>query len=137
MQIPVASTITLIMELFIGALIFFIIQQGYVKNVFSKRLAFFAIGYEIIFNVGYMVYRTIGAPSVSNLSPALKITAALHGVLSLVMLFVIIAFFVRANREYGERVNSFVFHKIQTWLFMFFWSLSLLSGIFLYLKVYF
>jgi predicted membrane protein len=136
MQIPVASTITLVMELFIGSLIFSIIYDGYVKNIFSKNLAIFAIGYEIVFNVGYMIYRTI-FPSTSQLTVALKIVAASHGVLSLIMLFVIVGFFLRAKKEYSQNINSFAVHKFQTILFSVFWMASLISGIFLYVRVNF
>jgi hypothetical protein len=137
MYIPVASTITLVMELIIAAIIFHIIYNGYVKNIFSKKVTFFAIAYETIFNVGYMIYRTVAAPSTSNLSVALKIVAALHGILSLIILIAVFFFFLRANKEYVKNVNSFKVHHIQTKLFLFSWIVSLLSGIFLYLKINF
>jgi hypothetical protein len=125
------------MELIIGFLIFFLIYQGYVKNSFSKKLATFAISYEVVFNVGYMIYRSTVAPSTSGLSTAMKGVAASHGILSLIMLFVIIGFFLRAKKEYAQNMNSFLEHRLQTLLFCLFWSASLLSGIFLYVKVYF
>lgn len=137
MQIPIASTITLIMELIIGCLIFHIVYSGYIKNVFSKKLAFFAVAYEIVFNVGYMLYRTFAHPTVSGLSGAMKLVGAVHGILSLIMLFVVVGFFVRAGKEYGKNINYFAKHKIKTWLFLIFWTISLLSGIFLYVKVYY
>ncbi|MEI7891140.1 MAG: hypothetical protein WCI36_04205 [bacterium] len=137
MQIPIASTVTLVMELFIATLIFYIVYGGYAKNVFSKKLTFFAIAYETVFNVGYMIYRTVAAPSTVNLGSGLKIVAAMHGMLSLVMLVVVILFFLRATREYAKGINSFRVHHIQAKVFLVCWIVSLLSGIFLYLKVYF
>lgn len=137
MHAPLASTITLIMELIIGFLIFFIIFQGWKHNRFSKKLTFFAIGYEIIFNVGYMIYRSVSVSSTTHLSSAMKIFAMMHGILSLVMLFVVVAFFLRATREYGNNINSFVIHRSQTMFFLFFWLISLLSGVYIYVTLYF
>ena len=136
MHAPFVSTITLIMELFIGFLIFLIIFQGWKNNCFSKKLTFFTIGYEIIFNVGYMIYRSISVPSTAHLSSAMKIFAMMHGILSIIMLFVVVAFFLRAMREYGENINSFVMHRSQTILFLFFWLVSLLSGVYIYVTLY-
>lgn len=137
MHVPIASTITLLMELFIAMIIFYIVYNGYFKNVFSKKMTFFAIAYETVFNVGYMVYRTFAAPSISNLNASWKIVAMLHGILSLIILVAVIAFFLRASMEYAKNVNSFKEHHFQTKLFLFSWIVSLLSGIALYLKVYF
>ena len=133
----VVSTITLIMELIIGSLIFWIIYRGYTKNDFSKKIVSFAIFYEAIFNVGYMIYRTVAAPSTSYLSDMMKKIAMMHGIMSLIMLVWIVIFFLRAYKEYGRGINSFFVHKIQTFLFILFWSISLLSGIFLYINIYF
>ncbi|NTW22449.1 hypothetical protein HGA34_02795 [Candidatus Falkowbacteria bacterium] len=136
MQIPIASTITLIMELIIGFLIYFIVFQGYKNNKFSSKLAFFAISYEIVFNVGYMVYRTVVKPSTAQLGGALKGVAAAHGILSLIMLIAVVALFLKASKEYAKNTNYFAAHRMQTCLFVLLWSISLLSGIFLYAKVY-
>ena len=137
MYIPLASTITLVMEVFIGFLIFYIIIQGYKNNHFSQKITFFAIGYEVIFNVGYMIYRTIAEPSATHLNNALKIFAMMHGILSLIMLIAVIMFFMRASREYSQKINSFFAHKFQTIIFCILWTISLVSGIFLYIKIYF
>ncbi len=133
----VVSTITLIMELIIGTLIFWIIYRGYTKSDFSKNITFFAIFYEVIFNVGYMIYRSVAVPSVIHLSDMMKKIAMTHGILSLVMLVCVVIYFLRAYKEYGQGINSFFIHKIQTLLFILFWSISLLSGIFLYINIYF
>ena len=137
MRVPTISVITLGMEIIIGCLIFSIVYFGYFKNIFSKNLSLFVVGYEIIFNVGYMIYRTILPKTNLILSPLMKIVAAFHGALSLVMLFVVVFVFLRANREYTNNINSFALHKNQTRLFVIFWLVSLLSGMFLFLGVYF
>jgi hypothetical protein len=137
MQIPLASNITLVMEIIIASIIFFLVFKGYKENIFFKKLAYFAVGYEIVFNVGYMIYRSVSIPSASNLSTGMRAVAAAHGILSLLMLFAVVFFFLRAAKEYAKGLNSFVFHKVQTFLFLAFWVISLLSGIFLYVKTYF
>ena len=137
MQIPLVSTITLIAELVIGFLIFYVVYRGYSKNSYPRKTAIFALAYEVVFKVGYMVYRTVGQPVASGFSPAMKIVAAIHGLLSLVMLIAVIMIFWRAGKEYAKQVNSFLVHKLQTFIFVSFWAISLLSGIFLYIKAYF
>jgi len=131
MPIPIASTITLIMELIIASIIFFIIFKGFAKNIFLKKLSYFAIGYEIIFNVSYMLYRTIASQPSTQLSNSLKIFAALHGSLSLIILVAVIWLFLKAGKAYAKNINYFKVHKIQTFLFILCWVISILSGIFL------
>lgn len=132
----VSSTITLTMELVIGGIILFIIFQGWRRNYFYKKLAFFAIGYEIFFNVGYMIYRVAAAPSIVNLEKITKTVGMMHGILSLVLLLVVIAFLLRAGREYVKGINSFAKHNVQTTIFIISWMVSLLSGIYLYVQMY-
>lgn len=88
MQIPMTSTAVLVVELLVAILIGAIISQGYVRNNFLQKTALFAILYEIVLNVGYMVYRFvgIGASKASKLSAGMKIVGTYYGFLSLVML---------------------------------------------------
>jgi hypothetical protein len=137
MPAPIASTITLIMELFIASLIFYIVYKSYVKNIFSEKLAMLAIGYEVIFNVGYMLYRTLAHKETYVLSSQMKLIAALHGILSLLMLLAVIVIFLMARKNYRQGRNYFLENKIITIAFVFFWIVSLVSGLFLYLRVYF
>ena len=131
------STLTLVMEIIVAALIFFIIFNGSVRNIFFKKLSYFVIGYEIVFNVGYMLFRTLASQPNMHLSSLLKIVAALHGALSLLMLLAVIILFIKADKEYSKRVNYFAVHSSQTFIFIGFWVISILSGVFLYIKAYF
>ena len=137
MHAPLASTITLIMELFVASLIFFVVYFGYARNIFAKKLALFAMVYEIFFNVGYMLYRSLVHSKTYVLNPALKIVAMLHGVLSLAMLGAVVIFFMLAWKNYAKGIDYFLAHRMATIIFIFFWVVSLVSGLFLYLEVYF
>ena len=131
------STLTLAMEILIGVVIFYVIYRGYKENNFPEKLAMFAVAYEIVFNVGYMVYRAVWKPQIFGLTQALKITAALHGILSLIMLIAVVVFFLLARKNYRKDINYFRKYKITTFLFISFWLISLFSGGYLYFKIYF
>lgn len=137
MNPPLFSTITLVMELFVITLIFWIVYRGYAKNRFIPNLALFAVVYEILFNVGYMLYRTLAHPAQYALTPFLKTLAASHGILSLVMMHALMLFFFKAARGYRQGVNYFAAWPKMTLLFLALWCLSLLSGLLLYIRVYF
>lgn len=136
MDIPLVSTLTLLAEFVVAACIFSVIYSGYRVNIFMKRLAMWTIAYEIVFNVGYMVYRSIAHPKSYTLSPLLKTVAALHGALSLAMLVAVVVFFLKASKAYGAGENYFKKQKIATGAFVFCWLVSIASGILLYLKAY-
>jgi hypothetical protein len=52
------------------------------------------------------------------------------------MLLSLIVFFILAIRNYRRNVNYFLVHKRATFVFLFFWSLSVVSGVVLYFVEY-
>ena len=136
MQAPIQSTITLIVEIVIAVIIFFIIYRAYVQNVFMRRLAFFAIAYETIFNIGYMVFRSMH-PSSGILTTSMKMVGAMHGILSLVIFIAVIVIFLKANKANKMGENYFKKHFVVTFLFILGWIISLLSGSWLYWASYY
>ena len=136
MHIPLISTLTLLAEVIVASLIFFVVYTGYAHNNFQKKTTEWTIGYEIIVNVGYMLYRSIAHPQSYALSSLLKVVAMAHGILSLAMLIWVVVFFLKARRGYASGENYFKKHRIVTMAFTACWLASIFSGIFLYLKVY-
>lgn len=87
-----------------------------------------------------MLYRMVSVPSTAHLSLTLKIVAALHGILSLIMLIAVVVFFLRAAKGYAQKINYFVVHKVKTFFVCLFLDyiaivryLSLFQGLFLVL----
>lgn len=134
MNAPLLSTISLITELLITVSIFYIFYKGYFQGKFLTKLAIVTILYELIFNISYMASRT---PHVtSNQTSATTPFAIFHGVLSLTMFVCLIIFLIVAWSNYTKNENFFKNHTVITLLFLFFWSVSVTSGIMFYIMKY-
>lgn len=136
MGIPVWSALTLATELCVTAGVLYIIWTAYRKGVFLRWLAFFMLGYELIFNVSYMASREVNAATAPALDPYLTALAIVHGIFSLVMFMALIVFFIVTWRAYGKGGNFFKAHHFLTMLFVSAWTLSVLSGILLFVQLY-
>lgn len=137
MHAPLFSTLTLFTELVISAIIYFVIFQGYKNNKFYKKLAGFALLYETLFNISYMVTRVPAHAKAARAEPAYVIgLAIIHGTLSLLMFILLIVFFIVAWRKYKKEINFFKDHKFITFTFLFFWTFSIVSGILFYTLEY-
>jgi hypothetical protein len=137
MHAPIASTITLIAELFISAIVYFTLYSGYKKGKFPTFLAGFALLYESVFNITYMVSRVGSQTKAAHAEPVLVILLAIiHGTLSLLMFLALIVFFIFAWMKYRKGENYFQSHKILTFIFTFFWTFSILSGVLFYFIEY-
>lgn len=134
---PLLSTITLIAELFIFGAISYIFYKGYEGRLFPFGLAYFAIAYEVVFNISYMVYRSVGLKQVSALSENLRELGMVHGILSLIVFIALVIFLSLAIKNYEKGINYFKVHSSLTFLLLAFWVISLSSGILLYIKTYF
>lgn len=137
MHAPISSTITLLAELVISTIVYFTLYSGYKRNKFPTLLAGFALLYEAIFNITYMVSRVPSQTHAAHVeSPFIIALAIVHGILSLLMFIALIVFFIFAWTRYRKGVNYFQDHKILTWVFLFFWTFSIVSGVFFYLVEY-
>src|SRR5690349_8813743 len=109
---PLYSTITLFAELIISTIIYYTLYQGYKHNKFPTKLAAFALIYELVFNISYMISRV--SPQIKSThveSPFLIGLAIVHGILSLIMFITLIIFFILAWKNYAKGVNYFVKYK--------------------------
>lgn len=136
MHAPLYSALTLGAEIVVSSIIFYSLYQGYKHNKFPTALAAFAIIYEILFNISYMVSRVPN--HIEKIEPPFHIALAIfHGTISLVMFLSLIIFFIFAWKNYRRGINFFSKHKVLTMTFLFFWSASVLSGILFYFVEYF
>ncbi len=137
MQAPLFSTITLIAEIIISLIIYYTFYRSYKFNKFPKYLVAFALLYETIFNISYMVSR-VGQDETKLLPPVVIAFAAIHGILSLIMFIALIVYMILAYfRGYRKQVNYFMQHKKVTITFLVFWTFSILSGITFYFLTYY
>ncbi len=136
MHAPLYSTFALLAELLVSLAIFYTFFQGYRRNKLPEKVAIGALVYEILFDISYMVYRLPARESGANKS-LLTGLGIFHGTLSLLMLLSLIAFFMLAIKNYRRNVNYFLIHKHPMIVFLFFWSLSVISGAVLYFVEYF
>jgi uncharacterized membrane protein YozB (DUF420 family) len=137
MEPSVISGVILVSEIAVATAIFYVIYHGFKYNRFFSKLILAAVTYEILINVGYMIYRTIRKTAIAEHGSFYTGFAIFHGILSLVMLIFLIVFIWLAARAYGKGINFFKdnFH----WTFVFFagWTLSLLTGVLVYFWTYF
>jgi hypothetical protein len=137
MHPPLISTMTLVAELFIFGSISYVFYKGYEGRIFPFGLAYFAIAYEVVFNIGYMAYRSVGLKQTSALSEKLRRLGMAHGILSLIVFIALVIFLALAIKNYKKGMNYFKVHSSLTFLLLAFWVISLSSGILLYIKAYF
>ena len=137
MNIPILSIVTLLTELVITALVYFIIWKAYRTGVFMRALAFAILGYELLFNISYMLSRELGAEGSSAVYNPYETTLAIfHGTFSLLMFVMLIVFFLMATRAYRRGENYFLIHPRLTWSFLIAWSISILSGVVFFASLY-
>lgn len=137
MHAPLYSTITLVAELIISACIYYTLYRGYRHNKFPAKIAAFALIYESVFNISYMVSRVSSQANAARVeSPLLIGLAIVHGTLSLLMFLALIVFFIFAWTRYRKGINYFQSHKILTTIFIFFWTFSIISGVLFYFVEY-
>ncbi len=134
---PLFSTITLFTELIVSAAVYYTLYQGYKKNKFPKKIAIPALIYESIFNISYMSMRVPTHAKAANAEPIyLILLAIIHGILSLIMFLSLFVFFIIAWKKYSNSINFFFEHKTLTWLFIVFWTFSIVSGVLFYFISY-
>ena len=135
MHAPLYSTVALLAEILVSVAVLFVFYQGYKRNRLLEKIAIGTLIYETIFDISYMVYRSSESKSHTH-SALVTGLGVLHGTLSLAMFLGLIAFFVLAIKNYRRGVNYFFVHKRLTSAFLFFWMLSVVSGVLLYFIEY-
>jgi len=137
MTIPIYSTVALFTECIMLIVILYIFYNGYKYNRFNYKLVAIALSYEIIFNISYMLYRTVSAPESKSVHSAIVIGfAILHGILSLVMFILLIVFLLLAWKNYKKKINYFKKHSVLSLIFIIFWLIAVISGIIIYAVYY-
>lgn len=135
MHAPVYSSIALIAEILVSAAVYYVFFQGYKRNRLPEKVAIGAVIYEVLFDISYMIYRLPARETGARKSLVTGL-GVFHGTLSLLMFAGLIAFVVLAVKNYRRNVNYFLAHKRATFVFLFCWALSVVSGVVLYFLEY-
>ncbi len=138
MDVPNFSIFSAISEVFVTIGVLY----GIIATLRGKRLPKAMLGVVLIFelciNVVYMATRASHADKSAELSAAMKAFFAGHGVLSLLMFLVIaVVFLLALADESNGRENWFRRHRSASYVLIFFWMVSVLSGEAIFLLRYF
>ncbi len=139
MTAPFFSIFALVAELCVTTLIFYIIWTAISEVRFKRKLAFGVLAYEVIFNISYMVLKSIGEDGTSTVSMKSGGDIALaifHGTFSLLMFVALVLFFLVADRHYAKGENFFVHHHRLTSVFLYAWGISVFSGAIFFIRLY-
>ncbi len=136
MHIPAWSIFTLCTELIITASVYTIIWKSYRSGIFPTSFATLVLGYEVLFNVSYMLSRELSSSSAAVYSPYETGLAIFHGIFSLIMFITLVTFFLAAMRAYQRGENYFRLHPRLTIAFVIAWGVSIFSGVALFVNLY-
>jgi uncharacterized membrane protein YozB (DUF420 family) len=129
MEIPFFSMFSAISECFVTAVVIYAV----VANTFGKPLMWKPLGFVLAFegcvNVIYMAGRASEADKSTELTTAMKIFYAGHGTLSLAMYLAIVTLYILAVIDVkNDREAWFRRHPTGSWVTVFFWMVSFISG---------
>lgn len=139
MPIPFWSVFTLVAELIVTAIVYFVIWDAYTRGTFRRALAFGVLAYELIFNITYMTSRLLSGThdgTAQIMTPYETGLAIFHGTFSLLMFIALIAFFLVAARRYARGEQFFREHRGLTITFSVAWGVSILSGVLFFISLY-
>jgi hypothetical protein len=133
--IPAYSIFSAGSELLVTAAVFYVLWRAYARDDFRRGLLVVVLSFEALVNISYMAYRAV-VPAAGGLPGWLQATAALHGILSLAMFLALLFFAAMAWRDDARGENFFRDHKGTTWAFAALWTVSIVSGEFLFVATY-
>lgn len=138
MAIPTWSIVTLVTEFGVTAAVFFVIWKAYTAGRFIRPLAFGVLAYEVIFNISYMLSRSLqhASEEAGTEKPGEIALAIFHGTFSLAMFVALIIFFFVAASRYARGENYFLVHRRLTVVFLWAWTVSVLSGASFFVLLY-
>ena len=129
MEIPAFSIFSAISELFVTAGVLYAVISNLRGGVFRWKLLGLVLVFELTVNIVYMTQRASAADSAAELSTALKLFYAGHGILSLIMFLTLCGVYISAVSDLGsDRETWFRRHRSGSWILIFFWMVSVSTG---------
>jgi uncharacterized membrane protein YozB (DUF420 family) len=129
MNIPTFSVFSAISEVFVTIAVLYAIVTALKGKRFQKELLGATLLFELCINVVYMAGRASHADTSSTLTTAMKAFYAGHGILSLLMfLGLMVVYLLALADDMKGREIWFRRHRPFTYVFLFFWMVSVISG---------
>ncbi len=128
-SIPTFSIFSAISEVFVTIGVLYAITTTLRNRPFPKALLGGVLIFELCVNVVYMATRASAADKGHELSAGMKLFFAAHGTLSLLMfLFLGVVYLLSLADEANKRENWFRRHRMGSYVLIFFWMVSVISG---------
>ncbi len=129
MEIPPFSIFSAISEIFVTIIVLYVIVGALRGGPLRWKLLGGALIFEIAVNVIYMAIRAAKTDADPQLASWMKLLAAGHGILSLLMLVgLIVMFLLAVVDEKSGRPGWFRRNAGVTWGFLVLWLISVASG---------
>ena len=137
MSIPPFSIFSAISEIFVTIAVLYSIITCLKGNRLPKKLLGGVLIFEFCVNVVYMASRAAQADKSTELSAGMKAFFAGHGTLSLLMfLSLVVAYLLALADESKGRENWFYRNRGFSYVLIFFWMVSVLSGHAIFVMTY-
>jgi len=125
------STIAILAEAIVTAIVIFTLYSGYAKGKTYFRLVFTAVFLDIAYLIFFLISR-YGSGHITeevNEEAYYVLLASSHGIVSLAAVIYTIVFFFKAKKAHAQGENYFKNHPKQSVLVGVLWIVSLLSGL--------
>lgn len=139
MHIPPFSIFSAVSELFVTAGVLFVVRRNWTQRPFPFGVFLTVSLFEALVNVMYMANRSAAAsaPGAAEvLSTGMKISYALHGLLSLIAYLVFVVLGTLAYQEQKAGRWFFRARPALMWGFLMLWTISIGSGEVIFLLRY-
>jgi len=132
MDIPPFSIFSAVSELLVTAGVLYVVRRNWTRRTFPFALFLSVALFEGLVNVMYMAGRSAeasaGHPAAAELSAAMKLGFAAHGLLSLLAYLVFVVLGTLAHQEQERGRWFFRERPALTWSFLVAWTVSIVSG---------
>jgi hypothetical protein len=129
MDIPTFSIFSAVSEVFVTIGVLYAMIATLRGKKFPKAMMGLVLIFELCVNVVYMAGRASHADESTELSTAAKLFFAGHGILSLLMFLAIaVVYLLALADESNGRENWFRRNRTASYVLIFFWMVSVLSG---------
>jgi len=136
MEAPLFSTFSAIAEIFVTAAVVYIIINNLQAKGFAWRLAAVVVVFEFSVNMLYMISRLRAEVASGEATGPMALFAAGHGLLSLIVFIALVVFFFQAYQAFKGGAFYFRDHPTLSYVFLFFWGVSVVTGEVLYVIRY-
>jgi hypothetical protein len=136
MEAPFFSSFSAIAEIFVTAAVLYIVLNNYQGKGFAWRLAAAVCLFEFSVNMLYMISRLRADAASGEATGPMALFAAGHGLLSLIIFVALVVFCFQAYQAWKRGAFYFQERPTLTFVFLFFWTVSVVTGEVLYVVRY-